>query len=53
MGIPTNAWAAPEVAIQARGIANDQLKVVAADDGRLYAAVTTALSDDPASPSTA
>ncbi|MGZ8527301.1 MAG: hypothetical protein ACXWWR_00770 [Candidatus Limnocylindrales bacterium] len=52
-GDPDDAWAAPEIAIQARGMANDQLKVVAAADGRLFAAVTTALDDDPASPSTA
>jgi hypothetical protein len=52
-GDPDDAWAEPEIAIQGRGIANDQLKVVAAADGRLYAAVTTALDDDPASPSTA
>jgi hypothetical protein len=52
-GDPDDAWAAPEIAIRARGMANDQLKVVAAGDGRVYAVVTTALSDDPASPSTA
>lgn len=52
-GDPDDAWTAPEIAVRARGMANDQLKVVAAGDGRLYAAVTTALSDDPASPSTA
>ena len=52
-GDPDGAWAAPETAIQGRGIANDQLKVVATSDGRLYAVVTTALGDDPASPSTA
>jgi hypothetical protein len=52
-GDPDDAWAAPEAAIQDRGIANGQLKVVTTDDGRLYAVVTTALGDDPASPSTA
>ncbi len=52
-GDPEDVWAAPESAIQDRGIVNDQLKVVATDDGRLYAVITTALGDDPASPSTA
>ncbi|MEA2537109.1 MAG: hypothetical protein QOF11_1343 [Chloroflexota bacterium] len=52
-GDPDETWAKPEIAIQARGIASGQLKVVAAADGRLYAAVSTALDDDPASPSTA
>ncbi|MDP9482179.1 MAG: hypothetical protein M3P84_03030, partial [Chloroflexota bacterium] len=52
-GDPDDAWAPPETAIQDRGIASNQLKVVATEDGRLYAAVTTALGDDPASPSTA
>jgi hypothetical protein len=52
-GDPDDSWAAPETAIQDRGMANDQLKAVATADGRLYAAVTTALGDDPASPSTA
>jgi hypothetical protein len=52
-GDPDETWAAPETAIQDRGMANDQLKVIATGDGRLYAVVTTALSDDPASPSTA
>lgn len=52
-GDPDDAWAAPEAAIQDRGIAGGQLKVVTTDDGRLFAVVTTALGDDPASPSTA
>jgi hypothetical protein len=52
-GDPDDSWAVPETAIQDRGMANDQLKVVATGDGRLYAVVTTALGDDPASPSTA
>jgi hypothetical protein len=46
-GDPDETWGAAEIAASGRGLASGQLKVVASADGRVYAAVRTALDDDP------
>ncbi len=48
-GDPDDSWGVPEVALAGRDLASGQLRAIAAPDGRLFATVRTAVSDDPSS----
>lgn len=48
-GDPDATWSGPETAIFGHGLASDQLRVVPAPDGRLFALVKTSLGEDPSS----
>ena len=47
-GEPDTTWSAPEPAVSGRGLASNQMRAIAAPDGRLYVTVRTSLNDDPA-----
>jgi hypothetical protein len=48
-GDPDETWSATRQALSGRGLASGQFKVVATADGRVFAAVRTALDQDPSS----
>ena len=47
-GEPDTTWTAPELAVSGRGLTSNQMRAIAAPDGRLFVTVRTSLSDDPA-----
>ena len=46
-GDPDDTWSVTKQAVSGRGLASGQFKVIASSDGRVFAAVRTALDDDP------